>query len=257
MNDQAENSSMAHRAFLACGKFFFKHRNGLFPFLFAVLVLVTRPALFMGSVALDRMVVALGVVAALAGQALRLAVIGYAYIKRGGREGKVYAADLVVRGFYAHSRNPMYVGNFLIAVGLGLVFGSPWVYAFVIPFFSFAYLAITAAEEAYLRAKFGPQYEAYERSVNRFIPNFRGLGKSLEDYSYDWRKALSKEYGTVFGCLLGMVVLSIWKQVYLYGYASRKPLVLGLAALLVPIFIFYAVARFLKVTKRLVPRQAG
>ena len=43
--------------------------------------------------------------------------IGYEYIVRGGRQGKVYAEDLVQGGVFAHSRNPLYLGNLLIIVG--------------------------------------------------------------------------------------------------------------------------------------------
>ena len=60
----------------------------------------------MGNEELDRWMVLLGILTASAGQLFRFAVIGFAYIKRGGKEGKVYADELVIRclpGTYAPS----------------------------------------------------------------------------------------------------------------------------------------------------------
>ena len=236
---------------LTPGNFFFRFRNALFPITFVALFFITRPALFLGSSILDRIVVILGVLIALAGQTFRVLVIGYAYIKRGGKEGRVYADTLVSKGFYAHTRNPMYVGNFLITVGLGIVYGSPWIYFFVIPFFAFVYLSIVTAEESYLKNKFKAEYEEYAKRVNRFLPNFRGLGESLKEFRYDWKRALRKDYGTLFGTFAGIVIINVWKNYYIYGFGAKKNEIILLAILLVPVILFYAVVRYLKLNGRL------
>lgn len=236
---------------LASGNFLFRIRNALFPAIFLILMLVTRPAQFLNRPEWDRGVMLLGVVLALAGQAFRLFVIGYAYIQRGGKNRQVYADKLVVAGLYAHTRNPMYVGNFLIACGVGIFYGSPWMYLVVIPFFAWVYLAITAAEEQFLLGKFGADYESYMKRVNRFIPDFRGLSTSLAGYRYRWREALSKEYGTLFGTCAGLTVVAMWKKYWIYGWAAQRTEILALAWLFVPWILFYVVVRFLKRTGRL------
>ena len=53
----------------------------------------------------------------LCGQAVRVMVIGYAYIQRGGVNKQLAARSPGREGVYAHSRNPMYVGNFLLLAG--------------------------------------------------------------------------------------------------------------------------------------------
>jgi protein-S-isoprenylcysteine O-methyltransferase Ste14 len=232
---------------IRCGDFFFKFRNYLFPAVFAAVWIVSRPAFFMDDPRLDRAVVAFGALLAGAGQAFRLAVIGYAYIKRGGKDGKVYADHLVVRGFYSHTRNPMYVGNLAIVWGLCIMYGSAFSCFFAIPFFTFAYLCITATEENYLRTKFGGEYAAYERRVNRFIPNFAGIGESLKDYRYDWKRAIRKDYGNVFQALTGMLLVAGWKSYHLGGSEALMP-VSVVAAIGVG---FYIAARYLKKTGRL------
>ncbi|MFZ0256317.1 MAG: isoprenylcysteine carboxylmethyltransferase family protein [Gammaproteobacteria bacterium] len=173
---------------MASGRFFFRVRNALFPTLLLMILVATRPTQFLGSPALDRLAIAAGVLLVLGGQAFRMVVIGYAYIQRGGRNREVFANELVTRGFYAHTRNPMYVANFSVVVGFSLVYGSAWGYGLLVPLFAYIYLAITTAEETYLREKFSAAYDEYARRVNRFFPDLRGLRKSLAEFSYDWQR---------------------------------------------------------------------
>lgn len=243
---------MSRQAFLIrSGNLFFRFRNFLFPAFFIFLFLFTRPAFFLGSPALDRVVRAAGIIIVLAGQAFRFLVIGFDYIKRGGKDGRVYADNLVIGGFYAHVRNPMYIGNFLIVVGLVMIHGSPWAYFAAIPFISFTYLSIVVTEENYLRGHFAAEYEAYCRRVNRFIPNFGGLKKSLNQFRYDWRKALRKDYGTFFGALVGCYATSLWKRYYFYGFPQPKSEVLIQVLVFVLILVCYGAVRYLKKSGRL------
>ena len=245
-----DHPSRLHRLFLACGHFFFRVRNGLFPCTLLLLFFFTRPARFLGDPVLDKFLVAAGIAIALAGASFRMAVIGYAYIQRGGKDGKIHADRLVVRGFYAHTRNPMYVGNFLITVGMSLIYGSVWAYGIVIPFFAFVYLSIVVAEEAYLLDRFGSDYETFTKRVNRFLPALRGIRKSLREFRFDWKKALRKDYGTASGTLSGILFLIVWKSFYFHRFEAGSQEFL-LLALFVPVLVFYIVVRHLKKSHRL------
>jgi protein-S-isoprenylcysteine O-methyltransferase Ste14 len=192
---------------VACGAFFFRYRNAVFPLVFVALVLAFRPVLPAGREGLDPWMDLAGFAVALAGQALRVAVIGFAYVKRGGKHGRVWAARLVTGGFFAHSRNPLYLGNLLILLGLFIIHNSPWVYALGIGFFAFAYRSIVAAEEAYLRERFGEEYAEYCRRAPRWLPDFRGLRRSLEGFRFDWRHVVVKEYGTTWVWIAAALVL--------------------------------------------------
>lgn len=249
-------NSPLYPGLLASGRFFFRFRNALFPLVLLAAVLLARPAELLGSPVLDKAATALGLAVALAGEAFRLAVIGYAYIRRGGKNREVFANELVTRGFYAHTRNPMYVGNFMVVLGFALVLGSAPVIALVVPFFAWVYLAITTAEETYLRDKFGAAYDDYARWVNRFIPDFRGIKDSLSEFEYDWRRALVKEYNTLCFTLGILLSLLAWKIVYLYGYAGHETIVRLLSGALIPLAVFYATVRHLKKTRRLQPARA-
>ncbi len=228
------------------GKFFFKYRNGLFPAIYLLLVLFTNPGVFLGDAHLDRFTSAAGILIALAGETFRMIVIGFAYIRRGGKDGKVYADSLVQSGFFAHVRNPMYVGNYLIMLGFVLLYGSIWAYLLVLPFFTLIYYSIVKNEEDYLKRKFGREFENYSKNVNRFIPNLKGLKNSLRQFHYDWRKALKKEYGTIFVVLAGLLAIVIWKEIYFFGFENRRTEIWMLASLFIPVILFYGTIRYLK-----------
>jgi protein-S-isoprenylcysteine O-methyltransferase Ste14 len=195
------------------GHFFFRTRDLVFPAVLLALALGTRPLVVHGDWQLDRRLDIVGFAVALLGQLLRIAVIGFAYITRGGRNRRIHADSLVQEGIFAHSRNPLYLGNILIVAGLAIVHGSLWFYFVGIPFFAFAYLAIVAAEEDFLRRKFGSAYESYCRRVNRFLPSVRGLRRTLEHLTFDWKKVVRKEYGTPFAWMSGMLAIVIAERV--------------------------------------------
>jgi len=245
------------KIFINLGKFFFKYRNGLFPAVYLCLVLFTRPGLFLDNDHLDKYACALGVMIALSGQAFRMLVIGLAYIIRGGRGGKVYAESLVQTGIYAHTRNPMYVGNYLILLGFVFLYGSLWAYVIVLPFFTLVYYSIVKNEESYLKEKFGREYAEYEANVNRFIPNLKGLNHTLKVHDYDWRKALSKDYGTITFVLIGILALLIWKDMTIFGYEQKHGEIEILTLMFIPTILFYGIARYLKKSGRLVQQKPG
>jgi len=207
---------------IAIGNFFFRYRNALFPAIFATGALILRPQIMFDSPVVDRILVAAGMVLALCGQAVRLITIGFEYIHRGGKDGQVYAGRLVRGGVYGITRNPMYVGNALIAIGMTMHFGSPLAYIILIPFFLFVYQAIVAAEEAYLRSKFGAEYDAYEKSVNRYVPALARVRQAFAGVRFDWRKSIKKDLGTVAGLTIGLIMMPVWRAYFLHGLEATR-----------------------------------
>jgi protein-S-isoprenylcysteine O-methyltransferase Ste14 len=218
----------------------------------AALFFAFRPMYPRGSERLDNWLDLLAVVTALAGQSLRAAVIGYAYIRRGGKDRRVYADTLVTDGFFRHSRNPLYLGNLLVLAGLFMIHNNLWVYAIGVPFFLFAYGSIVATEEAFLRAKFGAEYEQYARRVNRWLPNLRGLRESLKDMRFAWRRVVLKEYGSTYAWTASALALMAYDTLTYFRYGQRQSYLNVLALLLVFVTIGWGVARYLKKSRRLV-----
>ncbi|MDZ7823766.1 MAG: isoprenylcysteine carboxylmethyltransferase family protein [Ahrensia sp.] len=76
---------------------------------------------------------------------------------------------MVTTGVFAFSRNPIYLANAILIIGIGLVMGTFW-HVFIMPFAAFATqkLAIER-EEIHLEHKFGNNFRSYKKKVNRWI----------------------------------------------------------------------------------------
>ncbi|MGB6061405.1 MAG: isoprenylcysteine carboxylmethyltransferase family protein, partial [Candidatus Aquilonibacter sp.] len=110
--------------------------------------------------------VALGLPVAIAGELIRCWAVGYSGVTTRG--DRVEAPHLVTAGPYAYVRNPLYVGNFITALGfavaftgknsagakVGLIGGSLAAMAAV-------YATIVPHEENFLRAEFGEEFDRY------------------------------------------------------------------------------------------------
>jgi len=236
---------------VSIGNVLFHYRNGLFPVAFIVIALVSRPRWFMGNPGADAILDAIGLAVALAGQLLRAVVIGLAYIVRGGKDRRIYAESLVTDGFFAHSRNPLYVGNMLVYLGLFLVLNSMAGYLIGVPFFLIAYLCITAAEEDFLRRQFGAEYDRYVQRVPRYLPNLGGIGATMRGMQFNWARLIRKEYGSTFSWMTTALALLVWESVRNRGIAASRGVIVGVLVAWAPIVAAYVVARVLKKTGRL------
>jgi protein-S-isoprenylcysteine O-methyltransferase Ste14 len=233
------------------GRFLFHYRNGLFPLVYALLLLKSPP-LFPDF----RAAALLGFLVALTGQGLRALTIGLEYIIRGGRNRQVYAENLVQGGVFAHCRNPLYLGNIVILLGVGLASNSIWFLCTALPFFAFAYWAIIAAEEDYLRIKFGREFDAYCARVNRLFPNFSGITLTFTGARFNWRRLISAEYGSTFIWLAAIILVTLKNVAQRGEYQTDRVFVSALWILLALVTLGYAIARFLKKSRRLEPGPA-
>lgn len=198
---------------IAIGQFFFRFRNAIFPVVMVLAVLLARPHYAYDSYGADLLVDLLGIALIFAGQALRVATIGFEYIRRGGRDGRVYAETLVQGGLFAHCRNPLYLGNILMAIGFLIVIGQGWLIVAGTAVVLFVYSAIVTAEEDFLSREFGDEYDRYRERVNRWIPDLRGLRESLAPMRFNWQRVLVKEYNTIFAVLGALLLIQAWTHV--------------------------------------------
>ena len=79
------------------------------------------------------------------------------------------AKVLVTNGFYRFTRNPMYLGMFLILIGLALMFGSVSVLLPLPVFFLIIRNNFVLGEERFCEAAFGQQFLDYRSRVRRWI----------------------------------------------------------------------------------------
>ncbi|MGB1580311.1 MAG: methyltransferase family protein [Nevskiales bacterium] len=78
-------------------------------------------------------------------------------------------AVLVEQGPYRYSRNPMYVSLALFHLGIALSTANPWHFITFIPDMLAIRYWVIAPEEAYMQARFGPEYSEYCAAVRRWI----------------------------------------------------------------------------------------
>ena len=132
----------------------------------------------------------------LLGLLIRIYTVGHTPANTSGRNTKEQVADsLNTSGIYSVVRHPLYLGNFLMWLGVGMLTHSGWfIVVFALVYWIY-YERIMFAEEQYLRAKFGEKYTAWARHTPAFIPDFRLWKSSTWPFSY--KKVLKKEKNSV------------------------------------------------------------
>ena len=155
-----------------------------------------------------------------AGQALRAWVLGQVPDGTSGQNERLIATELNTSGPYARTRNPLYLGNLLITIGLCVIAHDPILLALVAILFAAQYRAIIAAEEEFLRGRFGARFEEYRARVPRFLPRLRATGAASGPWS--WRRALRKEHNPL-AAWAGLVVLLLASDQVVRARAAGAP----------------------------------
>jgi len=153
--------------------------------------------------------IVVGLLLSIAGQALRAWVLGQVPDGTSGQNEKLIATSLNTSGPYALTRNPLYLGNLAITLGLCLIAHDLLLLAIVAVLFAVQYRAIIAAEESFLRQRFGAEYEAWCRRVPRFWPRLASPGGGRP---WDFRRALRKEHNPAAAWMALAVVLIAFER---------------------------------------------
>jgi len=197
---------------LPIGNFFFKYRNQAFPLIIVALFIAARPTTaILGSAALEQWKDIVALLIVLAGLVLRATVIGYAYIKRGGLNKRVYAKDLVTEGMFGVCRNPLYVGNMLVYSGLFLFHGNPVVVIIGCLLFAFIYQCIIYAEEEFLADKFGEAYRAYCLDTPRWGLKLSAFSTATEGMAFNFKRVIAKDYSTMSSTLIALLATEFYR----------------------------------------------
>jgi protein-S-isoprenylcysteine O-methyltransferase Ste14 len=124
-------------------------------------------------------------------------------------------AALATTGPYAYTRNPLYLGSIIIALGFIVAARNLWIGLGAIAMFAFIYLPVIAAEEKYLRSVF-PGYDHYAGQVPRFLPRLTpyrpGTEEDAESGGFSSDLYLRhREYNAAVGSvlMLGALVLKM------------------------------------------------
>jgi protein-S-isoprenylcysteine O-methyltransferase Ste14 len=130
--------------------------------------------------------IVLGAPFLLAGEALRVWASGH--IEKG--------RSLATGGPYAHTRNPLYLGSVLLAVGVAAASASPWTALLIAAYLLVFYPAVIREEEGFLRGKFPEPFASWARSVPAFLPRATPAGPRETRFAWS-RVGANREWRTV------------------------------------------------------------
>ena len=164
------------------------------------------------------------------GLGVRIATIAHTPEGTSGRNTHEQIADnLNTRGIYSVVRHPLYLGNYIIWLGVSMIFMTWWLPVIFALVYWIYYERIMIAEEEFLRRKYGDVYVEWADKTPAFIPNPRSWqGASLP---FSVRNVLTREYSGFFGIIAVFFVLEAamyfvvehepvpmhWNAIFLFG----------------------------------------
>jgi protein-S-isoprenylcysteine O-methyltransferase Ste14 len=173
----------------------------------------------------------------LLGLSARVFTVGTVPHGTSGRSTKRPRADVLnTTGMYSIVRHPLYLGNYLIALGVSL-FSRTWFLPIIASLaFVLHYERVIFREEQYLESKFGDEFLAWAASVPIIIPRLRNYRPP--ELSFSWKAALRREFYGLFGIIGAFFGLDIIGDLIAYGTIALDPLwtplfIIGLAFFLI------------------------
>ena len=123
-------------------------------------------------------------------------------------------AELAISGPYAYTRNPLYFGSFILALGVSVCGGIWWLAVLLLGFFLAVYLPVMQAEAEHMMTLFAQAYPAYAQHVPLFLPRLTpwqpATQQSQPGVAFDRRLYLRyREYRALVGLLVVFAVLSL------------------------------------------------
>jgi protein-S-isoprenylcysteine O-methyltransferase Ste14 len=182
----------------------------------------------------DDLIDTLGILLVAFGIGIRVCARGWKYEAGSG--------VLVTDGLYGYVRHPLYLGSFLIGLGLCLIIGVFWYVLIYLMAFAWAHLPVIAGEEAGLARRWPKAYTEYRQQVPALLPPLRLLRERRRVRPRRIREAICREADAV--CLWPLVAigLRVWEDAAMdaglrhhaasVGVLSALALILGIAWLL-------------------------
>ena len=121
--------------------------------------------------------------------------------------------NLAVSGPYSFTRNPLYLGSFVLGLGFTVASGVWWLALLFIILFLGIYLPVMRLEAKELTALFGEEYAEYARRVPLLFPDFKAYKASPE--KFDMKLYMRyREYRAGLGLIFAWSILLV-KAIFL------------------------------------------
>ena len=145
---------------------------------------------------------------AMLGLSLRALTVGHVPEGTSGRNTRAQSArTLNTTGLYSVTRNPLYLGNLLVMLGIVLGTKVWWLIPLMTAFFALYYERIIVAEEEFLEEKFGTSYTEWARRTPIFLPEFRLWRKPALAFSI--RSGLRREFPTFYLIVVAFTLVEL------------------------------------------------
>ncbi len=193
-------------SFEKSGNYLFRHR-GEIPivlFVFAIPVVYYTPSQQFSALARE-IVTYVAILSSLSGFVIRAVSIATTPKGTSGRntiKGQI-AESLNTTGIYSVVRHPLYLGNYLLWIGI-VLFTYSWAYVVIVSLlFWLYYERIMFAEERFLERKFGDEYMQWAHKIPAFIPSFKKYEANVIPFSF--KSILRREYSGLLATVMGFV----------------------------------------------------
>jgi protein-S-isoprenylcysteine O-methyltransferase Ste14 len=206
--------------FEAAGNWLFR-RRGYLPLLLFPLLLVAAGG--PGGTTTGAGWEALCVALALGGLGLRAATVGFVPKDTSQRNSaRPQAEALNTTGLYSVVRHPLYVGNYLMWLGVALFSGAWWAPVIVSLVFWLYYERIMFAEEEFLRRRFGEDYTVWAAATPAFLPRLRGWRPPATRFSL--LTVLRREHSGLLALIASLTALKVVSEHAITGRLALDPI---------------------------------
>ena len=196
------------------GNFLFKYR-GQFPVL---LFIMAVPFIYLTdynniSDQLQNSFLYTAILLSSVGFLIRFYTIGTTTEGTSGRNTKEQVATILnSTGMYSIVRHPLYLGNYLIWLGIAVTTFNIYFIVIMSLLFWIYYERIMFAEERFLESKFGDVYLSWSTTLPAFIPSILNFIKS--DTPFSIISVLRREYASVLSCVIGFVFVELFRNYF-------------------------------------------
>jgi protein-S-isoprenylcysteine O-methyltransferase Ste14 len=158
----------------------------------------------------------------LVGIAIRVYTTGTSPRGTSGRNTRAQKASaLNITGPYSIVRHPLYLANFLIALGLSL-FPRAWFLPIIVSLATVLYYErIAAREEEFLDARFGLDFRRWADVVHAAVPSLKAWCPPA--HAFDWRRALDREFYVVSEVTVAFFILDVIEDYATHRHFELDP----------------------------------
>lgn len=175
-----------------------------------------------GSEALDHFWEAFCLAISFFGLGIRVLAVGHTPRGTSGRNTKKQIADsLNTTGVYSVVRNPLYLGNFFMGLGVALFAHIWWLALLYVLLFWLYYERIIFAEEAFLRKRFGTEYVKWASVTPAMIPKLSLYRRPSLPFSI--RNVFRREYNGFFAVIMAMFFFEVVGDIRVKGQIELDP----------------------------------